>query len=86
MDVKDMNVKVLWESKGMLDSLDTKARIVEFKGEYTMEIISRNDSSFWGRLVSGIKYIFKGSDIVLTIVPLDRKDIDKLEDIGGEGC
>ena len=61
--------KVLWESS---NSLEYKARIVEFEGDKHLEVIIPK-KSFLKRLQLGLTYIFTGCPVYLTY--LVDKDI-----------
>lgn len=71
----------LWESNGgVMDSIEVKARITEFEGEYHLEIVSRN-LSFGDRIKNAFNYIFKNAEVIKSIVPLNEDDIKNLSHI-----
>lgn len=77
-----MKFETLWESKGgIIDSLDMRARITKIDGEYNMEILFRDENSFWKRVKVAVMYIFLKSSILFGIIPLSKEDIEKLKEL-----
>lgn len=77
----DIPYKVEWESEGIMDSLDVKARITNLEGDFSLEIVARNEESFLKRLKTALKYLFKNASVIYALVPLDEKDIERLKEV-----
>ena len=74
-------IKKLWESDGgIMDSIEVRARITEFEGEYHLEILSRN-LSFCKRLKNAFNYLFKNAEVIKSLIPLSEDDMGQLSNL-----
>lgn len=74
-------MKSLWSAKGLFNQIDSTARIVSLNGDCTLEVMVRNENSFWSRLKNIFRYLFMGKSIVVGSFFLSSDDIDALQEV-----
>jgi hypothetical protein len=81
-----MDPEILWEAKGgfPLDQIDTRIRLVDMGEEKILEVMLPRTASFWARFRSALKFLFKSSDVVITVYPLSEDDIVGLKKLIGK--